>query len=156
MMILATNLCLLWFAINFLILIPRKLSKEEMLFLFLTSSIAVMLAIYFPAHKAYYGVPGFKLSLAQFFAFLINRNCIFPLLTIIYANLIQSIKFYQHVSAALLFIIIITFFISLEEKYTTVTHVPFLIFFEVLYLFLISCLIKSFRLIRDSGKKESI
>lgn len=153
-MILAANLCLLWLVINFYIILPKKITKDEMLFLFLTSSITIMLSLLIPAKRFYFGDPGFRYSVGQAIAFFINRNAIFPLLTMSAVNLMQFGAFWQKSVTASSSLIIFLLYTHIEEKYTIVSHIslPLQILFFILYTFLILFLLKGFRVL---AKTES-
>ncbi|TGA96079.1 hypothetical protein E4665_16765 [Sporolactobacillus shoreae] len=156
-MILAANLCFLWLVISVLIFTPKNMSREDLLFLFLTSSIILMLAIYFPAMKAYLGISGYKLQTAEFIAFIINRNVILPIITILFINQILSAGVRQKSLIFFLFLITIDLYCSFEERYTTVTRVPFLFLYEMAYWFLCLGFLKAFQLLnRQEIKKRNI
>ncbi|GGL48368.1 hypothetical protein [Sporolactobacillus putidus] len=151
-MVLASNLCLFWIVVNLFVMLPKKITRDETLFLFLTSSLLIMFALINPAKRLYIGDPGLHYSAEQGIAFLVNRNLIFPFLTIIAVNLMQyGIQWQKGVTVLISFLTFILYS-YIEERYTVVSHVslPSRISFFFLYFALILLLLKGFRLLAET------
>ncbi|MET1249694.1 hypothetical protein ABWW58_13030 [Sporolactobacillus sp. STCC-11] len=154
-MILATTLCLAWIVINLFIMIPKQLSREENLFLFLSSSITIMLSLLIPAKRMYFGDPGFNYSIEGTVAFLINRNIIFPLLTLISINLVHYKSFWKRLLIFLVSLCTFLLFCRLDEKHTivsTISSVKLSIYFICYFAFMLA-LSKAFR---NLGEKQQL
>jgi hypothetical protein len=154
-MILAITLCLTWIVINLFIMIPKQLTREENLFLFLTSSITIMLSLLIPAKRMYFGDPGFNYGIEGAIAFLINRNIIFPVLTLISINLFQYRISWKKATAFLVSYGLFLMFCRLEESHTIVSTISFsklTIYFVCYFVFMI-ILLSAFRLL---GEKRQL
>lgn len=153
-MILAVTLCLTWIVVNLFVMLPKKMSWEENLFLFLVSSITIMFALLIPAKRMYFDDPGYKYSLEGTMAFLTNRNIIFPILTLLSVNLIQYRGFWKQALVALVSLFVFLAFCRLEEKHTIVSSISLiqLTVFFIFYYSLMLSLLKCFRLLAEERK----
>jgi hypothetical protein len=153
--ILVAPLFLLWLIINLVIIIPKGLTKEEILFLFLSGSIIIMSLVYFPAAKAYHGDHGFRLSRPEIIAFLINRNGIFPLAVVLFFNGLSRRPAGRKGLFAAVFLIGLYLYLKVDQRYTTVTPVFPLIVVIALFFLLMAALLKGFRILRNSEPADS-
>ncbi|MCQ2009128.1 MAG: hypothetical protein ABF629_00265 [Sporolactobacillus sp.] len=154
-MVLAVTLCLIWIIVNLFILLPKRLSREENLFLFLTCSITIMLSLLLPAKRMYFGDPGFNYSIEGTLAFLFNRNIIFPVLTLISINLVQDKGLWKKLITFSASFCVFILFCKLEEKHTIVSSintVTLFIYFICFYTLML-VLLKGFQLL--SQKQQS-
>lgn len=153
-MILAINLCLTWIVINLFIMIPKQLNREENLFLFLTCSITIMLSLLIPAERMYFGEPGFNYGIEGTIAFLINRNIIFPVLTLVSINLFQHKNLWKQLITFLVSYSLFLMFCQLEEKHTIVSSISFstLTIYFVCYFVFMVILLNAFRLLGEKRK----
>jgi hypothetical protein len=136
-------------------MIPKQLSREENLFLFLTSSITIMLSLLIPAKRMYFGDSGFNYGIEGTIAFLINRNIIFPVLTLISINLFQYKILWKKLTAFLVSYSLFLMFCRLEERHTIVSTISFskLTIYFVCYFVLIIILLSAFR---SLGEKRQL
>ncbi|MCO7125740.1 hypothetical protein NIE88_08150 [Sporolactobacillus shoreicorticis] len=155
-MVLAVTLCLIWIVVNLFIILPKRLSREENLFLFLTCSITIMISLLIPAKRMYFGDHGFNYSVEGTIAFLFNRNVIFPVLTLISINLVQDKGLWKKSLTFAASFLVFILFCKLEEKHTIVTSISTLILsvYFICYYILMLFLLKVFQLLglkRQSG-----
>jgi hypothetical protein len=152
-MILATNLCFLWLLINVFIFIPKKMTREEILFIFLTSSLLLMTIIIPMANDRYLDIRQKPFSLQEFFPFFLNRNMIYPLSTLLILNISQLlIRFRSRIIWYAVSVAGFTVYTLMEKEHTVIRDVPvvILVLFFSAYLLLLYFLLKSFRVLSDS------
>ncbi|MCO7176206.1 hypothetical protein ACFP7A_09995 [Sporolactobacillus kofuensis] len=148
-MFFAVTLCFAWISVNLLIIIPKSLTKDEHLFLFLVSSLTIILSLILPAKHLYIGDPDFKDTIQTTLAFLTNRTIVFPVLTLVSVNLILLRKFWIQVLTGSTSLFIFLIYCLLEPKYTTISSIgagQLLLYFVGYYVFII-LLLRGFRLL---------
>lgn len=151
-MTLTISLCLLWLTISLMVLIPGSLTKEEWLFLFLTSSIIIMLLFSLP--EAGLKTPDMKFSIGENAVFLLNRNLLFPLLTLLFISWMTLRKRFVQMTLLIVFSLLTGGYIRFREELTTVIHIPYIFAFTALYMCLMLLLLQFFRkLLIDQTKK---
>jgi hypothetical protein len=103
----------------------------------------------------YFGDPGFNYGIEGAIAFLINRNIIFPVLTLISINLFQYRNSWKKATAFLVSYGLFLMFCRLEERHTIVSTISFsklTIYFVCYFVFMI-ILLSAFRLL---GEKRQL
>lgn len=136
-MILAANICLLWAEIGWFLCIRKSLSSKQMLFVFMSSSIVLMLLFNATGllmnsdHKPY--------SVPEFLALLINRNGILPLLTVLYLLAVQNRKIWRRRFTNVLFLFIFDAYLFIEKHFVQMDTLswPIWLTSSILYLFFI-------------------
>ncbi|WP_010631205.1 hypothetical protein [Sporolactobacillus vineae] len=124
--------CLLWLTLSLMVLFPGRLTKEEWLFLFLASSIIIMLLFSIPA--ASLQSPDMKFGMSEETVFLLNRNLLFPLLTVLFIGWITRRNWPVQILFLTVFSLVTGSYIRLDERLTIVTHVPYIFAFTAFYL----------------------
>lgn len=142
-MTLTISFCLLWLTISLMVLIPGSLTKEEWLFLFLASSIVIMLLVSIPALSL--KSPDMKLTMGENAVFLLNRNLFFPLLTLLFIGWMTFRNKLSQMILLTVFSLLTGSYIRLREELTTVIHIPYIFVFTALYLCLMILLLQLFR-----------
>lgn len=143
-MILAANICLLWAEIGWFMCTRKSLSSKQMLFVFMSSSIVLMLLFNATGflinsdHKPY--------SVPEFLALLINRNGILPLLTVLYLLAIQNRKNWRRLFNNVLFLFIFDAYLFIEKYFVQMETMSWPIWLtgSILYLFFIRFLSHGF------------
>ncbi|MFT8391979.1 MAG: hypothetical protein ABF586_01555 [Sporolactobacillus sp.] len=153
-MILALNICLLWAMLGWYLCIRKPLYSQHALFMFLTSSIIIMLIMNVIGYPLYFEHA--PLSAPAFLAMIVNRNGILPLLSVFYLQVIQGKALRIRILCDLLFLTLLLLYITVEPYYVLMTAIgwPFYLTGSILYFLFIRCLSSCYAYI-DSNHSKS-
>lgn len=151
-MVLAANICLLWLTIGWFLLVKLNISKDHALFIFLSSSIIIMLVLNGTAYPMYYKHMPYRIY--EFLALLINRNGIMPLLTVLFINDLDKKNTIGRSLIDFLFLGLFMIYSIIEERYILVSLLswPILMGGYLLYILLIRLLSLGFK--KAAGNSE--
>lgn len=154
-MVVALVICFDWIIINGFMMMPKRLNRETFLFLFLLSSLTIMLTMIYRAEDLYFNPIYRKISLQDVVAFHMNRNITFPMLTLIALNLWKNGQLWEKLLSCIGSFVVFLLFCRIDPFHTTFVPtgiVGLIVYFSLYFLFLLAAL----SLFTRGDKKQSI
>ncbi|QAA22525.1 hypothetical protein C0674_07740 [Sporolactobacillus terrae] len=154
-MAVAIVICFDWIIINGFMMMPKRLDRETFLFLFLLSSLTIMLSMIYSAGELYFSPTYRDFPMQDAVAFHMNRNITFPMLTLVALNLWKSGQLWEKLLSCLGSYVIFLLFCRIDPVHTTFKSIGIsglTTYFSCYYLFVLVAL----SLFTKGNKKRSI